>query len=250
MLKEKANIEFKENWKDDYLKVIAAFANTNGGKLFIGIRDDGINVGVDNYKKLLEEIPNKVIQFLGVTIELDLIDKEEKHILEVSVEPSSVPISFRGKYYIRSGSTVQELHGHELRNFILKKDNITWDEITVPQAHIADLDENLVQRFVMIAARENRLHVNAFNDDIGDILENLDLIKDNGELTRAAILLFGKRPNKYIRTATVKIGRFGKSDTDLISQDIIEGSIMEMPDRIMDILRTKYLHANISYQGI
>jgi ATP-dependent DNA helicase RecG len=153
LLKENANIEFKEIWNDDYLKVIAAFANAGGGKLYIGIRDDGHIVGVDNFKKLLENIPNKVVQFLGVTVELDLIEKEGKHVLRFRVEPSSVPISFRGKYYIRSGSTVQELHGHELRNFILKKDNITWDEITVPQAHIADLDENLIQRFVTIATR-------------------------------------------------------------------------------------------------
>jgi len=51
MTVENANIEFKEIWKDDNLKVIAAFANTNGGKLYIGINDDGFIVGIDNYKK-------------------------------------------------------------------------------------------------------------------------------------------------------------------------------------------------------
>lgn len=88
------------------------------------------------------------------------------------------------------------------------------------------------------------------NNDLKDALENLDLIQNNGQLTRAAVLLFGKRPHKYIRTATVKIGRFGKSDADLISQDVIDGNILEMPDKIIDILRTKYLHSPITYEGI
>ncbi|MBE0637780.1 MAG: winged helix-turn-helix transcriptional regulator [Bacteroidales bacterium] len=63
-------------------------------------------------------------------------------------------------------------------------------------------------------------------------------------------MLFGKRPRKYIRSATVKLGRFGDSDTDLISHDIIEGSILDMPERILDLLRTKYLSSPIYYEGI
>ena len=250
MRSENLHTEFKEIWKDEYLKVVAAFANAGGGSLFIGIGDEGQAVGIDNYKKLLEDIPNKVVQLLGITIDVEQIKQNEKNILKLAVMPSSVPISFHGKYFMRSGSTVQELHGHKLREFILKKDNITWDEIIIPQAKMEDINEKLILRFVSKAINENRLHVEALNDDILLTLGNLDLIKENGEITRAAVLLFGKRPNKYLRTATVKIGRFGKSDTDLISQDVIEGSVLEMPDKIMNILRTKYLRSPITYEGI
>ena len=250
MKTENAHTEFKEIWKDDYLKVLAAFANTSGGSLFIGIRDDGQAGGIHNYKKLLENIPNKVVQLLGITVDFEHFIQDGKDILELIVAPSSVPISFHGKYFIRSGSTVQELHGHELRDFILKKDNITWDEITIPTAQIEELNEELIRRFISKAVNEKRLYLEALVDDIRLALGNLDLIKDNGQLTRAAVLLFGKRPKKFIRSACVKIGRFGNSDTDLISQDIIEGSILEMPDKIIDILRTKYLHSPIFYEGI
>ena len=247
---ENSHTEFKEFWKDDYLKVIAAFANSNGGDLFIGISDDGRVVGIGNYKKFLEDIPNKVVQLLGITVDVELIKQNGKDILKIAVTPSSVPISFHGKYFIRSGSTVQELHGHELRDYILKKDNITWDEITIPQAQLEELDEKLIRRFITKAVNENRLYAEALNDDIQLTLGNLDLIKENGQLTRAAVLLFSKRPKKHIRTATVKIGRFGLTDTELISQDIIEGSVLEMPDKIIGILRTKYLHSPITYEGI
>lgn len=41
MVKENQHIEWKESWRDEYLKWIAAFANTNGGELHIGVNDKG-----------------------------------------------------------------------------------------------------------------------------------------------------------------------------------------------------------------
>lgn len=57
---ETQNIEYKSIWKDEYLKWICGFANANGGTIFIGKDDDGNVVGVDEAKRFLEEIPNKV----------------------------------------------------------------------------------------------------------------------------------------------------------------------------------------------
>ncbi len=57
-MEENQNIEFKELWKDEYLKWICGFANAEGGKIVIGANDNGEIIGVDNYKKLLEDIPN------------------------------------------------------------------------------------------------------------------------------------------------------------------------------------------------
>lgn len=55
-------IEYKTNWRDEYLKWICGFVNANGGKLYIDLDDKGKVTGIDNYNKLLEELPNK---FLG-----------------------------------------------------------------------------------------------------------------------------------------------------------------------------------------
>ena len=48
---ETQNIEYKENWRDEYLKIISAFANSSGGKLCIGLDDLGNVIGVNNYKE-------------------------------------------------------------------------------------------------------------------------------------------------------------------------------------------------------
>ena len=55
-MQESHNIEWKEKWKDDYLKWICGFANANGGKIIIGKNDKGKIIGLQNSKKLLEDI--------------------------------------------------------------------------------------------------------------------------------------------------------------------------------------------------
>ena len=53
--KEKQNIEWKEIWKDEYLKWICGMTNSHGGKIYIGINDEGTIVGISDAKKLLEQ---------------------------------------------------------------------------------------------------------------------------------------------------------------------------------------------------
>ena len=60
MKAESQNIEFKESWRDEYQKWICGFANAQGGTLYIGLRDNGEVCGVQDAKKLMEDIPNKV----------------------------------------------------------------------------------------------------------------------------------------------------------------------------------------------
>jgi ATP-dependent DNA helicase RecG len=118
---EDQNIEFKESWRDEYLKWICGFANSSGGKLCIGINDQGKITGIDNYAELLEQLPNKFRDILGIYPEVNLQEEKGKHFLEIIVFRYDVPISLRGKYYIRSGSTLQELKGPALNEFILKR---------------------------------------------------------------------------------------------------------------------------------
>ena len=72
-MQENQDIEFKEIWRDDYIKWICGFANAKGGKIYIGIDDVGKVVGIDNAQKLLEDIPNKVRDILGIIIDLKML---------------------------------------------------------------------------------------------------------------------------------------------------------------------------------
>lgn len=99
MKAESQNIEFKESWRDKYQKWICGFANAQGGVLYVGVKDNGEVCGVQEAKKLMENIPNKVRDMMGILVEVNLKEKDEKQYLEIVTEAYPYPISFRGKYY-------------------------------------------------------------------------------------------------------------------------------------------------------
>ena len=69
---ETQNIEYKQSWRDEYLKWICGFANAWGGKIYIDKNDNGNVVGVANAKKLMEDIPNKTKDILGIIVDVNL----------------------------------------------------------------------------------------------------------------------------------------------------------------------------------
>jgi len=75
---ENQNTEWKERWRDDYLRWICGFANAEGGVLVIGKNDDGEVVGLANAGKLLEDIPNKVRDLLGIMVDVNLRQEDGK----------------------------------------------------------------------------------------------------------------------------------------------------------------------------
>lgn len=140
-MKEDQNIEYKASWRDEYLKWICGFANAEGGALVIGKNDQGEVVGVSNAPKLLEDIPNKVRDILGIMVKVNLRAKAGREYLEIVVEPYSNPVSYKGEYFFRSGSTNQTLKGAALDRFLLRKQGRHWDGVPVPYVTLADLDE-------------------------------------------------------------------------------------------------------------
>ena len=79
---EHQNIEYKQSWRDDYLKWVCGFANANGGTIYIGKDDNGKVVGITEYKKLMEDIPNKINDILGVMAEVNLKKKINSILLK------------------------------------------------------------------------------------------------------------------------------------------------------------------------
>ena len=217
---ESQNVEYKSTWRDEYLKWICGFANASGGTLFIGIDDTGTVTGIDNHHELLEQLPNKFRDILGVYAEVNLQIENEKYFLEIIIPRFDVPISIRGKFYVRTGSTLQELKGPALNEFILKRTGKTWDDIPEQRASVKDIDDATVKQFLNDARIVKRINV---EDDISipDLLEKLRLLED-GYLKRAAIVLFGKDPGKFYPNMAVKIGKFGESDADLKFHEVMK----------------------------
>jgi len=247
-MQEHQNIEFKRSWHDDYLKWVCGFANAQGGVIYIGKHDNGNIVNVPDYKKLMDDLPNKIRNSMGITADVNLNEETEKHFIEIVIPSYSVPISLRGRYYYRSGSTKQELTGASLNEFLLQKSGKSWDDIIEPRASLEDINEKTVSTFLKASEKAGRLPE---SDGLSllDLLEKLRLT-EKGQLKRAAIILFGKTPAKFYPNTFVKIGRFGKDDTDIKFQEIEEDNLIILLQAVLNQLNHKFLIRPIEFTGM
>lgn len=247
-MEENQNIDYKRIWKDEYLQWICGFANAQGGRLLIGIDDDHTVVGLKNVDRLMEDIPNKIVTTLGIVCDVNLHEKDGLQYIEIVVEPSNMPIAYKGEYHYRSGATKQQLKGTALQQFILKKMGRTWDDIPIENSSIDMIDRDAVDYFLRQGVFRKRLAPETLTYTTKKVLENLQLIGDDEKLNNAAILLYGKNPQKHFISSVFRIGRFGKNESDLIAQDTIEGNIIQMADRVVEVLKNKYLISPVHYE--
>ena len=127
-------------------------------------------------------------------------------------------------------------------NEILKgTENSTWDGLT-GEYSLDEIDTDTVRKFIRMASRNGRLKTADENEEIKTILKKLKLII-NGKLTNAAIMLFGKNPQKYFINALARVGRF-KDEITIIGDRRIEGNLFkqveEAEEAIKNFINVRY----------
>ena len=152
-------------------------------------------------------------------------DIDDKTILKINVRKSNQPISFQGKYYIRIASTTRLMKDDELREFFIKGSN--WDSYTEDYSY-DEIDEETIRKFVRLAINNGRLSSASEWENPKDILEKLKL-SDSDKITNAAIILFGKNPQKHFVNVVVRIGRF-KDQASIISDRKIGGNLFKIAE--------------------
>jgi ATP-dependent DNA helicase RecG len=214
----------------------------------IGRNDKGRVTGISDARRLLELLPNKVRDLLGILVTVNLRTEQGKEYVEVEVGAYPNPISYKGEYYQRSGSTNQLLKGAALDRFLLRRYGRTWDGSPLPGVSVSDLSPSALSRFRQLAGRSGRLDAAALKEPDAALLDKLKLTEGD-YLKRAAILLFHPDPERFVTGASVKVGYFA-SESDLRYHDEIAGDLFTQVGKTMELLLTKYLKAVISYEGI
>ncbi len=248
-LQENHVTEFKTSWHDDHLKWICAFANTEGGTLYIGVDDNGEICGVRDSHKLSEDIPQKIRSTMGIICHVSPLRTDDgKDYIKIDVDSYSYPVSFRGKYYKRSGSTLQEVNGIELDRILLTEQRRTWDSIPVTGVTVDELSSDAFNIFRQNARDSGRVDSKALDIPNSALLNNLHLT-EGSYLNRAAVLAFHPDPEKWIIGAFIKIAYF-RTDADILYQDEVHGPLLTQVDKAIEIVYTKYMKALIHYKGI
>ena len=247
---ENQDVEFKKIWKDEWLEWICGFANTTGGLLYIGVDDNGKVIGLGNTaQSLLDKLPGKIKDSLGILTEVKLEKENNLEYISIKIDKYPIPISYHGKFYLRSGRSNHEATSSEYDRLLLERFGKTWDAMQVPNVTVEDLDSNAIERFKKLAVENKRLNSDEVKIDNKGLLENLKLYED-GYLTTSAILLFHNDPERWIPGAYTRIAFFGKDDADLRYQDEVHGSLIFQAEEIVRILYAKYLKAYVSFNGM
>ncbi|MCW3052157.1 MAG: putative transcriptional regulator, partial [Chthonomonadales bacterium] len=243
--------ERKQSWQDnECLQALAALANTRGGTLWVGVKDNGDPVMPDGWPDAndggkMEAITNKIVAKLGVhPASITIETLKGKPVLAIQMHRAPAPVLLSGHYRRRVGNSSREVPAEELTRFLLERTGMKWDGLPCAVGLDA-LDARAFEEFKALA--RNRLPVLRPDDNSETILDNLEMRNPEGRLLRAAVLLFGKdkEPQRLSPTAFIQIGRF-KNGAIILDEKQIPGNLFAQLDGVMEQFR-KYLHVRYEF---
>ena len=137
-LYETETVELKEIYTPDLKKEIVAFANTSGGTIFIGVRDNGEIIGVDNSDFTMQQIANSMRDSIRPDVcmftNTEMLKEESKQYIKITVEPGAKKpyyLSDKGLkptgVYVRSGTTSAPASEDAIRSMIKMTDGDTFE---------------------------------------------------------------------------------------------------------------------------
>ena len=239
-IKENEHTEFKSSFGDAAIETLSAFANTQGGKVYIGLDDAGkpvksFTTGTETLQKWINEVKQKTQPGVIPDAEVVSIGGVKVGLLSVKEFPVK-PVSFKGRYYKRVGNANHQLSLTEIAALHLSSFNSSWDSYINPDRNIDDLSINKVNSFIKScnAGREYPI-----TDDFLTVLNKYELIKGS-QVTNAAFLLFAQND---VFQATIELGRFS-SPTSIKDGLTIRSDLFSEVDGLLDFIRK---HINKSY---
>lgn len=211
----------------------------------VGVLDEGKPAEANIGKRTLEMIPQKIREKFDPNvfpiINLREIDGKTIAVIEVP-ESHEKPVFYKDKAYKRVGKANRKISASEVRKLAKESgEKIYWDEQICKDARFEDIDEEKVNWFLRKARQERNYEVES-DTPIKEALERLEVLK-GGKLTRSAILMFGKRPQKFFSQAKIRCARFkGVDGLDYIDMKVLEGTIPELRENAIKfiMLHTKH----------
>lgn len=226
--------ELKESWNDECLKALAALANTRGGTLRVGVRNDRSILGWQGDGKDQEAISSQIVSTLQVHPASILIEERNGlPVLVIRMHQAAAPVALRGRFYRRVGNSSRDLPAEELPRFLLERTGQTWDALPAGYG-VEEMSAATVDDFKALA--RERIPELAPSDTTEAILSKLRLILPDKRAKRATFLLFGQDPQRLTPTAQVQVGRFKDGDT-IIDDKRIDGNLFQQVNQVEQILR-------------
>jgi len=233
-------IEFKEGISG-LEKELVAFANASGGKVLLGVTDEGKIKGIKlphELKSQVQDIANNCRPRIKIALE------EIGGVLIISVrEGEDKPYECSSGFYKRIGPNSQKMTRNEILDFFKSEGKIRFDELTEPRfGYPKDFDKDGFRRFLELGEISKIRFAEKLLIGLG-VAE-----KQEGRLyfNNAGILFFSKNPQRFIPWSVFTVALF-KDDAgvDIIDRKEIEGSLFDIVEEVMKFVR---LYSKVAYR--
>jgi ATP-dependent DNA helicase RecG len=193
---EGTTLEFKESLSSSFSRELVALANTIGGRILIGVRDDGAVVGVTDSNALrarIQDIARNCDPPVKVIVE------PVGRVLVVHVHESDAkPVQCSDGFFWRQGSVTQKLTRDEIRNFFRTESAIRFDLSPCPRfRYPQDFDREKFNTWLELSSITGRLRTE-------DVLVNIEVAERGGGtllFRNAGVLFFAKSVRHFFPQA-------------------------------------------------
>ena len=227
---------------------IVAFANADGGTLVIGIEDDFTVSGIDDYHERVNDILRVPYDYCkpSVTVMTEFVDcidyrGNPNHLLVMTIPQSAeLHANQQDDVYYRMGDKSQKLNFDDRMHLMYAKGARYYEDEPVADSDISDIDMDLVSAYC------EKIGYPKSADEY--IRQNKEFIVTKGgreEMSGAAILLFGKNPQRFFKRARVRFIRYEGTEAkvgaemNVIKDVVFTGTILEMVQKSIEFVRSQ-----------
>lgn len=234
---ESEQLEFMEVVrKDTIAKTLCSFLNGSGGRVVIGVTHEGKVIGLENISEIEQELKAFLVAAIvpdaPINYSVENIGQKQMLVLKVW-GGSKQPYIFDGSIFYRRGTGTQKATSKEISELIHGRQLAEqhWERQISLGVELDDLDKKLISDTINESRKNHRS--NFESDDILEFLTHYGLYI-NGSFTNACVVLFGRKPSRFIPQIRVRLTEYAESKTDdnLIRNEVLEGNLFSIRDEL------------------
>ncbi|MCD6094277.1 MAG: putative DNA binding domain-containing protein, partial [Candidatus Omnitrophica bacterium] len=238
-------VEFKESFNKSLSKEIVAFANSEGGRIFLGVSDEGKIKGIKITNKLKSQIQD-IARNCEPPINLNMTSTGNILIIEVP-DGKYKPYQCKEGFFIRVGATTQKMKRDEILKFIIAESIVHFDkEINYRFDIKRDFDKEKFKQFLKKAG------ISLSERNYRIILENLGVaVRKKGKffLNNAGVLMFAKNVAKFFRQSFVTCVLYkGNDKVKILDRKDYKGDLLYNYNQALIFLKN-YLRLEYVIEG-
>jgi len=219
-------LEFKESFDSkDLSKEIVAFANGEGGNIFLGVDDKGEVKGIKITNKLKSQIQD-IARNCDPDIKIKIIDYENVLIIEVE-EGKDKPHKCSQGFFIRQGPNSQKMKRDDIIDLMSSAGKLKFDN---KFTDVDKYDKKILNEYLKKAGIVQKITKST--------LFNLGVADKNGFLNNAGVLFFTNNPKKYLINAYITCARYkGTEKVNVIDRKDFEGDLVSQVERSIEFVK-------------